>query len=190
MESSIHIIWNTLPSRGSHCYHIGGSNRVVVRRVDLKPQQQVALKTDNGSNIVAAARALSWLRISCFGHNLHLGVTKAIDNDRRCTRAIGVAHKIVILFTMSWKRSRELAKAQMNLNLPKHSLISDCKTRWGSTQKMIQRLVEQEKAIRVVLASDRKVSHLIPTWQDLDVWNSINDALSPLADFTDIMSGN
>ena len=39
------------------------------------------------------------------------------------------------------------------------------------------------------MSTNRKVSHLLPTWQDLDAWHAINDALSPLADFNDIMSG-
>ena len=56
-------------------------------------------------------------------------------------------------------------------------------------QKMVERVLEQEKAIRIVLSAERKASHLLPTWQDLDVLNAINDALSPLADFTDVMSG-
>ena len=54
---------------------------------------------------------------------------------------------------------------------------------------MIERLLEQEEAIRVVPSADRKASHLIPTWQDIDVLEAINDALSPLAAFTDVMSG-
>ena len=41
--------------------------------------------------------------------------------------------------------------------------------RWGSLQKMVSRLFEQQKAIKVVLSSDCTVSHLMPTWQDLDV---------------------
>ena len=45
----------------------------------LQSSQQSCLTTDNGTNIVAAARDLSWVRISCFGHNLHLAITKAFD---------------------------------------------------------------------------------------------------------------
>ncbi len=56
-------------------------------------------------------------------------------------------------------------------------------------QKMVERVLEQEKAIRVVLSADRKASHLVVTWQDLDVLTAINDALSPLAEFTNVMSG-
>ena len=102
------------------------------------------------------------------GHNLHLAITKAF-NQTSCSRAIAIAHKIVSAFPISWKRRKELFTAQVNLNLLNHSLISDCKTRWGTTQQMIERLLEQEQAIRVVLSADRKVPHLVPTWQDVDV---------------------
>ena len=54
---------------------------------------------------------------------------------------------------------------------------------------MISRILEQEKALRQVLSMDRKTAHLVPTWQDLEVLESINKALAPLADFTDILSG-
>ena len=40
-----------------------------------------------------------------------------------------------------------------------------------------------------MLLADRKMSHLVLTWQDLDVLTAINEALAPLADFTDVMSG-
>jgi len=40
-----------------------------------------------------------------------------------------------------------------------------------------------------VLASGRKCSHLLPTWQDIEVLLSINDVLSALAEFTDTLSG-
>ena len=54
---------------------------------------------------------------------------------------------------------------------------------------MIKCLLEQEQAIRVVLSADRKLSYLVPTWQDVDIWKAINAALEPLAGFTDILSG-
>ena len=90
----------------------------------LSPDKQVCLTTDSGSNIIAAANILNWTRLSCFGHNLHLAITKAIQDDTRCTRALAVARKIVSSFSTSWKRRRELTKAQINLDLPQHSLIT------------------------------------------------------------------
>lgn len=53
---------------------------------NLTPEQQVCLTTDSGSNIIAAARQSNLVR-----HNLHLAVS-----NTRCSRAIGVAHKMLI----------------------------------------------------------------------------------------------
>ncbi len=57
----------------------------------LKASNLVCLTTDSGSNIVAAAKNLKWKRISSFGHNLDLAITKALTWDRRCGRALALA---------------------------------------------------------------------------------------------------
>ena len=41
-------------------------------------------------------------------------------------------------------------------------------------------------AICAVLSVDRMTSHLIPLWQDIEVLEAINKALTPVADFTDL----
>ena len=53
----------------------------------------------------------------------------------------------------------------------------------------MKRLLEQEEAVRVALSTDRKTTHLLPTWQDIDVLQSINAALNPLTILTDLLSG-
>lgn len=58
----------------------------VYKSWNLCPARQVCLTTDNGSNIVCAARTLEWKSLSCFGHNLHLAIGKAMD-DGWCSRA-------------------------------------------------------------------------------------------------------
>ena len=54
---------------------------------------------------------------------------------------------------------------------------------------MVARILEQVTAIRMVLSADHKYSHLLPTWQDIEVLEVINEVLSPLADLTDLLSG-
>jgi len=53
----------------------------------------------------------------------------------------------------------------------------------------VTRLLEPEDALRVVLGSGRKLSHLNPTWQDMQVFESITQALSLISDQTDFLSG-
>ncbi len=55
---------------------------------------------------------------------------------------------------------------------------------------MVDRILEQEKAIRRVLSEDSKAAHLVLTWQNIDVLTSLHKALEPFADFTDALSGD
>ena len=53
---------------------------------------------------------------------------------------------------------------------------------------MVDRILEQECALRQVLSNDRKSVHLIPSWQDIQVLESLKSGLDPVYDFTDILS--
>ncbi|KAL2085940.1 hypothetical protein ACEWY4_019260 [Coilia grayii] len=155
---------------------------------NLEEEKMTCITTDNGQNIVKAVSINNWTRLQCFGHRLHLAIENAMK-DSRVDRAVGLCKKLVGSFSHSWKRRRDLAEAQNELKLPVHKLKTECPTRWGSRQAMVHRILEQLPAISHVLSLDRKVRHLIPTWQDVEILEAINNTLTPLADFTDALSG-
>lgn len=103
---------------------------------------------------------------------------------------MGVCKKVVAAFSFSWKKKRDMAVAQDEFHLPQHKLVTESPTRWGSCQKMIERILEQHKAIIQVLSADKKTRHLVPSWQDMDVLESLHVALNPLMEFTDSLSGD
>ncbi|XP_045069953.1 E3 SUMO-protein ligase ZBED1-like [Coregonus clupeaformis] len=138
--------------------------------------------------MVLAARLNEWTRLQCFGHRLHLAIENALKDDR-VSRATALCRKLVGHFSHSWKKKAALTEAQRELKLPEHNLITECPTRWGSKEMMIARVLEQAKAISQVLSGDRYARSLIPTWQDIDVLESIHKALHPLLEFTDALSG-
>uniref|UniRef100_A0A9J8CLF4 BED-type domain-containing protein n=1 Tax=Cyprinus carpio carpio TaxID=630221 RepID=A0A9J8CLF4_CYPCA len=154
----------------------------------LQEDRLVCVTTDNATNNILALQLNEMTRLQCFGHRLHLAIGDSSHNE---PKLIGVCKKIVAAFSNSWKRRRELAKAQADQNppLPPHQLITETPTRWGSMQAMVERVIEQEKALSQVLRADKKTRHLVPTWQDMDVLESMNKALSPLKEFTDALSG-
>ncbi|KAJ8333455.1 hypothetical protein SKAU_G00414630 [Synaphobranchus kaupii] len=54
---------------------------------------------------------------------------------------------------------------------------------------MMERILAQQRALSNVLSAYRKSQHLVPSWQDLDALESVNQALQPLKEFTDALSG-
>lgn len=110
-------------------------------------------------------------------------------DDSRITRAVSVCKKIVSAFSYSWLKKRDLLEIQQQLGLPSHQLITESAMRWGSRQLMIGRILEQKAAITKVLTSCKNTRHLVLTWQDIEVLESVQKALKPLQDFTDALSG-
>ena len=168
--------------------HLQDAMNTTLREWNLDEQKLVAITTDSGSNIKLACTLLKWNRLSCFGHNLDLAVNKGLD-DPRVDRVLSLSKKIVAAFSYSWKRKRDLRVAQEQHGLPQKKLKAAVSTRWGSQIDMVVRIIEQRDAIRVVLGQDRKASHIVPTWQDFDVLESVKAAVEPLRSLTDLLSG-
>lgn len=49
-------------------------------------------------------------------------------------------------------------------------------TRWGSRLQMNDRVLEQERALSKVLSSYKKTRPLVPTWQDIEVLETIKES--------------
>ena len=117
--------------------------RETLKSWGLKEPQQVCITTDNGSNILSAVCILNWIHLSCF---LNLAVTNSTKGDDCVARAFGLCKKIASAFSHSFKKARFICYSN-SLKLPEHTLDTNCPTRWGSNQLMLERVIEQENAI-------------------------------------------
>ncbi|CAM4608395.1 unnamed protein product [Leuciscus chuanchicus] len=81
----------------------------------LQEKQIACITTDNGANTVAAIRQLKWPWLSCL--NL------AINNSLATEGQHGPSFR-GLPGSQHWLRRRELQKAQVELKLPEHSLIT------------------------------------------------------------------
>lgn len=98
--------------------------RECVQEWEVGEEKVSCVTTDNGAHIVSAIRELDWPWLNCFGHNLNVAVNNAMKDKEKTDRAFGVCRSINGAFAHSWQRRRELRKAQEELNLPQHSLIT------------------------------------------------------------------
>uniref|UniRef100_A0A1X7SIR6 HAT C-terminal dimerisation domain-containing protein n=1 Tax=Amphimedon queenslandica TaxID=400682 RepID=A0A1X7SIR6_AMPQE len=120
--------------------------------------------------------------LRCFDHNLDLAINKGLV-DNRIDRAIRLCRKVVAAFSYSWKCKRSLREMQEKNNIPCKKLIADVSTRWSSTANMINRILKQKEVIRIVLGQDRTTSHLLPSWQDLEVLQCVATVITPFQTF-------
>ena len=79
---------------------------------------------------------------------------------------------------------------QKELELPNHVLKTDCPTRWGALYAAVGRFLEQEPAIRKVLAADYTSSHLLLSGSDIEVLCNVKHALEPVSTLTNMLAGN
>ncbi|XP_062923842.1 E3 SUMO-protein ligase ZBED1-like [Mobula hypostoma] len=159
----------------------------VLEEWGLDPTSLVAVTTDNGSTVKHACELLGWKRISCFSQNLQSSIQKGLE-DSRIERIIQLSRQIFSQFSRSCKRKRDFSIAQGQKGLPRNSLKADVNNQWGTTLDMLERFLEQQDAIRAVLAHDRKICRLVPTWQDIDVLESIVSVLRPFREMTEALS--
>lgn len=166
----VSVDW-TLESRVLETYpmpedHTGVNIADVVEDIlelwNIEKSKLISLTTDNASNMKLAGTLLGVCRIPCFGHILHNAINYALNSDDKVEKAIAACRKISGRFGMSFKKKRELSKAQRELNLPVKTIPSDNNTRWNSKYKLLCYVIEQEAALRTVL-SERSTSHLLPS---------------------------
>ena len=81
------------------------------------------------------------------------------------------------------EKAKRFKEIQQQKDSPLKKLKGDVCTRWGSKADMIERTIEQQDAICVVLGQDWKVSHLVSSWQDFDVLQSLLEAVRDLKRF-------
>jgi len=114
---------------------------------------------DGATNIVKAMRDADLPSVSCFAHTLQLALHDGILCQPSVAELITSARKIVGHFRHSSSATSRFHAIQEDLGMPKHQLQQDVVTRWNSTYHMLDRLLEQKRAVTLFVAEcDEKAS--------------------------------
>ncbi|XP_056429688.1 zinc finger BED domain-containing protein 4 [Hyla sarda] len=85
--------------------------------------------------------------VDCFGHTVDLIVNEAIKSQRMVQNLLSIARKICERVHRSTKAKEKLAELQKEYGLPQHQLIQDVPSKWNTSFHMLERLIEQKRAI-------------------------------------------
>ncbi|XP_068572998.1 zinc finger BED domain-containing protein 4 [Cebidichthys violaceus] len=102
--------------------------------------------TDN-TNIRNTLEDYGHVTMQCFGHTIDLIVSEAIKSQRMVQNLLSIARKICERVHRSAKAKEKLVELQRAHQLPENQLIQDVPSKWRTSFFMLERLVEQKKAI-------------------------------------------
>ncbi|XP_061880796.1 E3 SUMO-protein ligase ZBED1-like [Entelurus aequoreus] len=114
----------------------------------------IAVTVDNVANMYVAIKRLQFVKLCCFAHTLNLAAQSlyslnSVSQWVARVRAIVVWMKRCLMAKVVLKEKQEL------LQLPRHSLILDVRTRWNSLYLMLERFTEQYPAIQAATLDQR-----------------------------------
>ncbi|XP_004700682.1 zinc finger BED domain-containing protein 4 [Echinops telfairi] len=88
--------------------------------------------------------------VQCFSHIVSLIVNEAIKSQRMVQNLLSIARKLCERVHRSPKAKEKLAELQREYGLPQHHLIQDVPSKWSTSLLMLDRLIEQKRAVNKV----------------------------------------
>ncbi|KAJ4939782.1 hypothetical protein JOQ06_029218, partial [Pogonophryne albipinna] len=86
---------------------------------------------------------------SCTAHSLQLVVNDGLSSQRAIIDVIAMLKRCATHFHHSILAKQRLRAIQKDLGLPEHNLVQAVPTRWNSTLQMLQRALEQKRALSI-----------------------------------------
>lgn len=179
----IHHALNVRHFAGSHsALTIGSMLESLLCEWNVDKNNVHLVVTDNAFNMIKALKDSEFQNAACFNHSLQLAINDAVTAQRALNDAITIAKKIVGHFNHSSLAYYNLKKIQEELQLPIKRLKQDIPTRWNSTFYLLERLLEQKRAISLYCVDvESKLVNL-----NQNQWNLIENCVSILKPFEEV----
>lgn len=175
------------PFSGSHTgENIGKELNVIAERWDI-PQSKIHLLVhDSGANMIKGVRVAEYDSAKCFIHSLQRAVNESLKSQSEVLETVAAARRIVTHFNHSGVAQQKLKAIRQELNLPDHQLVQDVSTRWNSTYYLMERLLEQKRAVSLYTTDHDSLNNLTPSqWELMEQCIKL---LKPFEEITKITS--
>jgi hypothetical protein len=147
----------------------------------------IAMTTDNGSNMVLGANILksklvnTFTHYRCVAHVLNLVVTAGLDIIKIPIKNL---RKLVKIIRKSTKILEELENFAKLDNVKFLRPIMDCKTRWNSTYKMINRACVLKEHIQMLLVKHPNLRDFFPNEEEWELFRDLDQFLQQFDEAT------
>uniref|UniRef100_A0A673UVA9 Zinc finger BED-type containing 4 n=1 Tax=Suricata suricatta TaxID=37032 RepID=A0A673UVA9_SURSU len=111
------------------------------------PGLQVGITVTDNASIGKTLSEGERASVQCFSHTVDLVVGEAIKSQRMVQNLLSTARKICERVHRSPRAKEKLAELQKEYALPQRHLIQDVPSRWSTSFHMLERLIEQKRAI-------------------------------------------
>ena len=160
-------------------------NTLVKYELDKK---SIAITTDNASNMIAGARILktklnqnSFTHYRCVAHVLNLIVVAGLDIIKKPIKKLKNLIKVI---RKSSKLLEELESLAQVDKKPFLRPIMDCKTRWNSTFKMLNRSCIIKEHIEMLLVRYSNLKNYFPNEEEWELFKDLNEFLQQFDEAT------
>ncbi len=140
----------------------------------------IAITTDNGSNMVSGAKILkstftdTFIHYRCVAHVLNLIVIAGLEIVKENVKKLRKLIKIIRKSTKLLEELENLAKLDSKQFLRP---IMDCKTRWNSTYKMINRACILKDNIEMLLVKHSNLKSFFPNENEWELFKDLDQFL-------------
>lgn len=174
-------VLRVVPFQGSHTgARISEVLSNVLEDYELTKKQIFLVLRDSGANMIAGVNNCGLQSQSCFIHTLQLSINESIFTQQAIKNIVTINRNIVKHFNHSAVAVKKLEEIQDQLNLKMHKLIQDVATRWNSTYYMLERNLEQRKALATYA-----VDNTLPTLSTYQ-WGLVEKIVHLLSPFEEI----
>lgn len=108
---------------------------------------QVGITVTDNPSIAKTLNEGEHSSVQCFSHTVNLIVSEAIKSQRMVQNLLSIARKICERVHRSPRAKEKLAELQRAYELPQHHLLQDVPSRWSTSFHMLERLIEQKRAV-------------------------------------------
>ncbi|XP_056144388.1 zinc finger BED domain-containing protein 4-like [Lampris incognitus] len=177
------VILNTRAMHGSHTgEYLKETFLNMLEDWKISKDHVALVLRDSGANIVKGMRLAELPDLSCTAHTLQLVVNDGLASQRAVTDVIAMLKKCATHFHHSILAKQRLQVIQRELGLPEHNIIQAVPTRWNSTLHMLQRMLEQKRALTIYCGEHGGFAG--PNAHQWDLVSNLIETLLPIEEVT------